>query len=885
MKKRILSALLAFAMVLTLLPTALAASPFADVKEDDWFYDAVVYVKDKGLMIGTDKGFEPYAKTTRASIWAILARIDGVDTTANSGAWYAIAQEWSILTGVSDGSAPNGNITREQLVAMFYRYAAQKGYDISAGEDTGILNYSDAQSVSEYALSAMKWACAVGLIQGSDGKLNPQGTATRAEVAVMLYRFCRMFGDGKQSFTVTFDYNYGNLGVYTTAAVPNGGKVSRPTDPAVAGCVFAGWYTARVGGSLYNFNTAVTGDMTLYARWSVVSVTPGTTTPGATHTHTYGDWKTNWAYAVQNGIQFLQSTRTCSGCSGDESTETSTDTFYIYTLWELACFDRLVERDNRFTGKTVLLMNDLDFEDENAFADNDGWVEDPNDTNKPTLDGFNGIGAGTYLDFGSGVFNGTFNGQNHTISNMTISAEREDVYRAGFFSCLNGDAVVKNLNFDNADVNSKHYAGVVTGYCNLEGNSGAVIENCHVVDSTVTSRPHVTEYNDDGTPKTWDDGDKVGGIVGYLIGTVKDCTVESTTIQGYRDLGGLVGYANDGASVTNSSTENVTIRIDAAHNYKNYTTQDEHDAGLTVGESKIVADQSVTGTGWIEYCPAEGVVQTSDTDGEHQYEISSAAGLTWFAEEVRREASQGGAHSLEGATITLTEDIDLTETGWTTLRYGGADEKKLDKLTIDGNGCKITGLTVPLLDGMENSELTIKNLTIEDANVTVSDGDNNSTGAGILVARACGLTMDNCHVVDSSIDGGMRNGTGVLVGYITNGTSSTISNCTVERCTITNASSAGGIVGFTLASGTISNCTVTDTSITSNKTDEGDTWRVGYIVGTVNGGATLNLNGCSASGGSLTQGQKNKPDNQSDLFGRVVGATVKIGGGDTYTNP
>ena len=163
---------------------------FSDVSSSDWFADAVKYVSDKGLMSGTgsDK-FAPSATTTRAMLMTVLARYAGQDTTG-SNPWYQKGMEWAKANGVSDGTAPNANITREQLVTMMYRYAKASGKDVSVGKDTNILSYADATTVSEYAVPAMQWACGAGIVNGANGKLNPQNNATRAEVAAILMRFC-----------------------------------------------------------------------------------------------------------------------------------------------------------------------------------------------------------------------------------------------------------------------------------------------------------------------------------------------------------------------------------------------------------------------------------------------------------------------------------------------------------------------------------------------------------------------------------------------------------------------------------------------------------------------------------------------------------------------
>ena len=163
--------------------------PFTDVKSGDWFYDAVAYVYANGLMDGTSATtFEPNANMTRAMVWAILARIDG--ETVTGADWASAARTWAMAGGVSDGTDPNGLVTREQFATMLYRYAAAKGYDVSIGESTNILSYADFASISEYAIPAMQWACGSGIVTGvTDSTLAPQGTATRAQCAAMLMRF------------------------------------------------------------------------------------------------------------------------------------------------------------------------------------------------------------------------------------------------------------------------------------------------------------------------------------------------------------------------------------------------------------------------------------------------------------------------------------------------------------------------------------------------------------------------------------------------------------------------------------------------------------------------------------------------------------------------
>ena len=164
---------------------------FNDVSANDWFASAVDYVTGKGMMNGTAANtFSPKANTTRGMLMTVLARHAGEDTTGGS-VWYEKGMNWAKANGVSDGTNPQVNITREQLAAMLYRYAQNKKYDVSVGEDTNILSYTDAQTISQYAIPAIQWACGAGVMNGKSGsKLDPKGYATRAEVAAMLMRFC-----------------------------------------------------------------------------------------------------------------------------------------------------------------------------------------------------------------------------------------------------------------------------------------------------------------------------------------------------------------------------------------------------------------------------------------------------------------------------------------------------------------------------------------------------------------------------------------------------------------------------------------------------------------------------------------------------------------------
>ena len=179
-----------------------APLPFPDVTEGDWFYDAVVYAYENGLMDGVgDNLFAPNSQTTRAQLVTILYRLEGQPavssdlpfTDVESGTWYTDAILWAaqnnIVNGVNDTEfAPGADITREQLVTILYRYAESKGYDVSASAD--LSGYPDADQVQDYAQPAMAWAVAEGIVEGVDGTLNPAGNASRAQIATILMRFC-----------------------------------------------------------------------------------------------------------------------------------------------------------------------------------------------------------------------------------------------------------------------------------------------------------------------------------------------------------------------------------------------------------------------------------------------------------------------------------------------------------------------------------------------------------------------------------------------------------------------------------------------------------------------------------------------------------------------
>ena len=176
---------------------------FLDVSRTDWFYYDVRYVCENGLMNGTSRNrFSPYGTATRGMLVTILYRMENEPRCFGSAAfsdvkpsaYYEKAVIWAsqngIVSGYTDGTfRPDAPVTREQLASILYRYTRYRGQDVSAGETTSFTGYGDAQTVSNYALPAMRWACGTGILQGANGKLNPSGLATRAQLAAMLHRY------------------------------------------------------------------------------------------------------------------------------------------------------------------------------------------------------------------------------------------------------------------------------------------------------------------------------------------------------------------------------------------------------------------------------------------------------------------------------------------------------------------------------------------------------------------------------------------------------------------------------------------------------------------------------------------------------------------------
>lgn len=231
-----------------------------------------------------------------------------------------------------------------------------------------------------------------------------------------------------------------------------------------------------------------------------------------------------------------------------------------------------------FSGKTVKLVDDI-------YLGGKSWTPIGNVVSVPSV-----------------AFHGTFDGNGKTIHDLNVSDNTPNYSTSALFGSL-VSATIKDLTIENAVVKSNHYAGVICGYS--EGES--TIQNCKVSNATVTSTPELLGVK-------WDNGDKVGGIAGYIVSAeVTGCTVENAAIQGYRDLGGIVGYANTTSKVTGNALKGkVTITVDKSHNYKEYTSDVQYDANPYVGENSAEATVSDnTGEAIILYPTA--IVSTQES--------------------------------------------------------------------------------------------------------------------------------------------------------------------------------------------------------------------------------------------------------------------------------
>lgn len=485
---------------------------------------------------------------------------------------------------------------------------------------------------------------------------------------------------------------------------------------------------------------------------------------------------------------------------------TAEGTYEISNAKGLLWLDAQVKLNDLFFGKTVKLVNDINL----------AGVA------------FTGIGARNTSSFPSYAFNGTFDGQNHVISNMSIDNVNDNIQSAaaGFFNVLGNNAQIKNIKFENATVKSIHYTGIVAGYCTAVNGTGvhvtptACIENCHVNNSTAISQAHLINTT------TYDDGDKVGGIVGYMRFEVKNCTVKNSTIQGVRDLGGIVGIGY--SQVSNCQIENVKLVIDRRD--LNLGTNVDNIIGRK--ETNNAIEVNCSGIATIENLYKEIANGVYSCAGE--YLIYNANGMVWFA----TEANKTTTFTLNAKLIA---DIDMAGINWSPIgRTSSADWYGV----FDGQNHKISNLTATAPADADDmfatglfgwSKGTIKNLTLENANVS------GSHYVGAIAGYAEIGSIENCKVINSTV---------------------TNTHADNDKC----GDKAGGIAGY-VQCGSVKNCSVTNTTITAGRD-------AGYIIGCLVASDGGNQSGNTYENVTLIT-DTNCPSAGNNMEGAIVGRTLE----------
>ena len=509
----------------------------------------------------------------------------------------------------------------------------------------------------------------------------------------------------------------------------------------------------------------------------------------------------------------------------DENTKTYTVTNGAELAWIAAAANGTLTRGDvdTFIGQTIVLANDIE------------------------LGGHNWTPISISDDLGNGkTFRGTFDGNYKTISGLV--SNQKDI--AGLFGYIY-TATIKNVTVKGASINSNHFAGgIVAWILNTSGNIQipAIIDNCHVVNSTITSTPELVNGE-------WDNGDKAGGLVGYARfddannergAGIKNCSVENTTIKAYRDFGGLVGYACD-VALKNCSVNNITLEQDLTHDYKapnTPTTYGEligrNDGGNTIDGGQLVASGVTT------------------KDGE--YYITSAEGFAWI--EAQADAF------FAGKTIKLANNIDMEGVEYNPIRFWEPEHKT----TFDGQDYTISNITIGN-DSLNsaalfNGTLSVQNLKIDNATVT-------GNGYVAVIGGIIYGNIDNCHISNSTVTGNYWQ-VGGFAGQFNSGN---ITNCSITKTSITGPSAVGALAGITneqTGERKFEDCTISGCTIKQNYSFGGDyDLYYGVATGLINiSNSTVYFNNCTVENNTI------KGEASDTLFGEAEsGTTILINGG------
>ena len=560
--------------------------------------------------------------------------------------------------------------------------------------------------------------------------------------------------------------------------------------------------------------------------------------------HNYSVPVTDWADSS------LKTSKTCAVCSktvdlADENT------YYIATVDDLKAFAEKVGGTS-FAGKTVKLTADIDLA-------NEPW---------------------TPLVTGDVCMAFTFDGGNKTISNLNATGEKN----VGFFGTSTG-CTIEKLTIDGATVTGINHVAAIAGDALC-----ATIRNCTVKNAVIT-----TQVKDN------DDGDKAGAIAGYLSAepnaSVASCTVENCTVKGYRDIGGLAGYANSAATITNNTVKDSTIINDRSSNYKGYTSDAKYDINAIVGEyNNGTLDTSNTATNvTVKVDLSDGFCKILGT--KSWYEISNLVGLTTFANTV----NSGTSYANE--TVKLTADIDLENKEWTPIGKSGSTFQG----TFDGQEHTISNLKtgsswksdVGLFGVTTNGE--VKNFTLQNANVTgyldvgaiagtpyTSKYTNITLRGKITVngyAYVGGAFGKNAYADLTNITINVESGSyvkadsknyrtyvGGLVGFMGEG-DQVVKDVTSNIDVIGSTCDVGGITGIAHYGNTFENCSSSGNVTLVNAQDEGDHLEIGGIAGVWlnQANTTVTFTECSFTGTLSTTLKEVDKTSELNALHRIVG--------------
>ncbi len=429
------------------------------------------------------------------------------------------------------------------------------------------------------------------------------------------------------------------------------------------------------------------------------------------------------------------------------------------------------------------------------------------------------------------LFKGTFDGKGYTIANLTYTTDQSG---AGLFNATG--AKFQNIKLNNITISGTEYVGALVGYgytsnyenvtatnITLNGNhfvggiaggSYSDFVNCHVEHLVITCTP-------DGEPDHYDNGDKVGGLIGIQENgnfTMENCSVTDATLTAFRDVGGFVGYSNTG-HVTASKVEDVHIIIDRTKDYKDSDTgldkpfnADSYigrpNGDCSIDETSRNAVKNFT----VEYKNCPGFIMDTDNNGY----VFNKEGLETFRDKVN------SGSSFSGKNIYLMTNIDLEGDEWKPIGYYGSSVMNV-RNTFSGN--------------FDGNGYTISNFTITDTPQTSS---NYFTAVnyyyGGLFGRISNSTVQNVNVENVTVNGYMY-----LGGVVDEAYNSTIKNCDVNNVTInvnrkvdgtngykgsgygyTNLSDihAGAIAGYTYTSDSVRDCSANATINITTKTGE-----------------------------------------------------------------